>query len=140
MSIERRLNMRYEGMGFEFEVPGPDDDGPPGVLARLTARFETRYGELFAVTSNSQPIEIVNWKIAAAGPPPPMADAYRPAAETTARVARKGSRQAYVPEARGYIDCPVYDRYALKAGSTLDGPALVEERESTCVIGPGDRL
>jgi N-methylhydantoinase A/oxoprolinase/acetone carboxylase beta subunit len=85
-------------------------------------------------------MEIVNWKVAAAGPPPPMADSYRPAAETGARVARKGSRQAYFPEAHDYIDCPVFDRYALKAGSTLEGPALIEERESTCVIGPEDRL
>ena len=140
MSIERRLDMRYEGQGFEIEVPVPDDDGPPGVLAQLAARFEARYGELFAVTSNTQPMEIVNWKVAAAGPPPPMADAYRPAPETGARAVRKGSRQAFFPEARGYIDCPVFDRYALKTGSTLEGPALVEERESTCVIGPGDRL
>jgi N-methylhydantoinase A len=85
-------------------------------------------------------MEIVNWKVAAAGPPPPMADSYRPAAETGAHVARKGSRQAYVPEVHGYIDYPVFDRYALKAGSTLEGPALIEERESTCVIGSGDRL
>jgi N-methylhydantoinase A len=85
-------------------------------------------------------VEIVSGKVAAAGPPPPMADSYRPAAETGAHVARKGSRQAYVPEVHGYIDYPVFDRYALKAGSTLEGPALIEERESTCVIGSGDRL
>ncbi len=114
MRVERRLDMRYEGQGFEIEVPVPDDE--PGVLSRLAARFEARYGELFTVTSNTQPIEIVNWKIAASGPAPRMADAYRPAPEHGARVAGKGSRPAYFPEARGYIDCPVFDRYALKAG------------------------
>jgi N-methylhydantoinase A len=33
----------------------------------------------------------------------------------------------------------VYDRYALRPGATFDGPAIVEERESTAVIGPGAR-
>jgi N-methylhydantoinase A len=32
---------------------------------------------------------------------------------------------------------PVYDRYALAPGAILEGPALIEERESTCVIGAG---
>ena len=35
---------------------------------------------------------------------------------------------------------PVYDRYALRPGMGFDGPALVEERESTCVVGPATRV
>ena len=34
-------------------------------------------------------------------------------------------------------DVTVYDRYRLGPGATLQGPAIVEERESTTVIGPG---
>ncbi len=47
----------------------------------------------------------------------------------------KGSRLAYFPEHGRYIATPVYDRYALKPGTAFDGPAIVEERESTLVIG-----
>ncbi len=50
----------------------------------------------------------------------------------------KGRRRAYFPATSDYIDCPVFDRYALVPGMTVAGPALVEERESTCVIGVGD--
>ena len=32
---------------------------------------------------------------------------------------------------------PVYDRYKLGPGAKLSGPVIVEERESTAVIGPG---
>ena len=49
--------------------------------------------------------------------------------------ARKGARRAFVPEGMGYAEVPVYDRYALGAGATLAGPAIVEERESTVVLG-----
>ncbi len=57
-----------------------------------------------------------------------------------ADAARKGVRPAYVSAAGEFRDCPVYDRYALRPGMSVDGPALIEERESTCVIGAGDRV
>jgi len=34
------------------------------------------------------------------------------------------------------LSCPVYDRYALSTGTSFAGPAVIEERESTCVVGP----
>jgi N-methylhydantoinase A len=56
-----------------------------------------------------------------------------------AEAARKGVRAAWFAEAGGFVDTPVYDRYALAPGTELTGPAIVEERESTAVIGPGGR-
>ncbi|HEX7787234.1 MAG TPA: hydantoinase/oxoprolinase family protein, partial [Methylomirabilota bacterium] len=50
---------------------------------------------------------------------------------------RKTTRKAYFPEAVDYIDTAVYDRDALAPGSRFTGPAIVEERESTTVVGPG---
>ena len=44
----------------------------------------------------------------------------------------------YVPERADFVDCTVYDRYALAVGSRIQGPALVEENESTCVLGIDD--
>ena len=38
------------------------------------------------------------------------------------------------------METPVYDRYALAPGTTFKGPAIVEERESTAVIGPAAAL
>jgi N-methylhydantoinase A/oxoprolinase/acetone carboxylase beta subunit len=38
------------------------------------------------------------------------------------------------------LDTPVYDRYSLGALARLDGPAIIEERESTTVIGPGAKV
>ena len=43
-----------------------------------------------------------------------------------------------MPERDDLVECPVYDRYALRPGLSFTGPALVEENESTCVIGVGD--
>ena len=51
--------------------------------------------------------------------------------------ALKGERQAWHPELGGLTATPVYDRYRLAPGARIEGPAIVEERESTLVIGPG---
>jgi N-methylhydantoinase A len=49
--------------------------------------------------------------------------------------AQKSSRRAYFPERQAYVDTPVYDRYGLRPGMEFVGPAIVEERESTLIIG-----
>ena len=136
--ISRRLDMRYQGQGYEIEVALPDG-APAEAFARLDELFRAKYAEVFAETFLDEPLEIVNWKVEAVGPEATLAEGYgigEAAGGDVAR-ARKGTRRAYFVE--GYVDCAVYDRYALGIGAEVLGPAMVEERESTCVIGPGDR-
>ncbi len=47
----------------------------------------------------------------------------------------KGERRAYCASVRDFIPHAVYDRYRLSPGAELSGPAIVEERESTVIIG-----
>lgn len=60
--------------------------------------------------------------------------------QVTGKVAAvKGRRRVHFPDT-GYVDCTVYDRYGLTAGASYSGPAVVEERESTTVIGSDARF
>ena len=100
---------------------------------------------MFSLNLLEAPLEIMNWKVEAAGPDPLMRQGYRVGSgvsdAASAGVAGRqpaSNRQAYFPDPGGYVACPVYDRYALRSGDVVDGPALFEERESTCVIGAGD--
>jgi len=74
------------------------------------------------------------------GPRPPMADAYRLQEAAPTAGARKGVRSVHFGEASGDAEAAVYDRYGLRPGDEIRGPALIEERESTCVVGPRDRV
>ena len=65
---------------------------------------------------------------------PEQAPGTREAAE-----ARKPDRPVYFPETRGYVRCAIYDRARLPVGATIEGPAIVEEPESTTVLPPGAR-
>ena len=51
------------------------------------------------------------------------------------REAVKGERQAFSGIACDFIPFTVYDRYKLFPGATFTGPAIVEERESTVIVG-----
>jgi N-methylhydantoinase A len=138
MRVERRLDVRYRGQGFELEIAIPEALAGPAALARVPALFAQRYVELFAVAANDAPLEVVNWKVTVSGPRPPMADAYRLSGGRRDGPSHKGQRPAYFP-GPGFVACAVLDRYALRPGEEIAGPVLVEERESTCVIGPGER-
>jgi N-methylhydantoinase A len=78
----------------------------------------------------------MNWRVLCEGPRPELRLTALEGV-TAAGTARKGLRPVYFADAGGWIDTPVYDRYALGPGTTFAGPAIVEERESTAVIGPG---
>ncbi len=52
---------------------------------------------------------------------------------------RNGARAVYFPECGGFVDCPVYDRYLLGVDAVVTGPAVIEERETTVILLPGDR-
>jgi len=141
LRIQRRLDVRYEGQGYELEVELPADgsaeSGFHAVPKLFAAAYETAYGHNFL----DEPLEIVTWKVEAVGPEPNLKADFSlvVAGGGGLEAALKGRRKAYFEAAGGYVDCPVYDRYRLRPGDSIVGPALVEERESTAVLGPGDR-
>jgi N-methylhydantoinase A len=142
VTITRRLDMRYRGQGYEIEVELPGGLAAARLFQQLPELFARRYEQVFSMSFIDQPLEIVNWKVEAAGPEPLAATPglrLADAAGNGAQDARKGSRKAYFPEAGGYVECPVYDRYALGSGQVFEGPPLIEERESTLVLGIGAR-
>ncbi len=134
--VTRSADMQYVGQMHDISVPLPDAALEAGDGAALRQAFFARYRDLFHRTAELQ-VEALNWRVTVSAPPPPLDLVLRLPA---AGAARKGERLAYFPEAEGYIQTPVYDRYALGAGTALEGPAIVEERESTLVVGPGARI
>ena len=139
IAVTCTLDMRYVGQGYEIEVPLPGDSSPGEAFSQLKALYGDVYQKLFAIRFEDRPIEIVNWKVEASGPRPPSASRVRVGGFEAQSSSIKGKRTAYFPEAGALVACPVYDRYAMPAGTELVGPALIEERESTIVIGSGVR-
>jgi len=145
--LSRIAEMRHAGQGHEVECAMP--------LGALST--ESLPTILYHRLPHGVPIEALNWRLTVSGPQPgtglsgrsepgralirpPSVHASRSAPTTTGSArATKGARQAYFAEVGGFVETPVYDRYALHAGAEFAGPAIVEERESTAVVGPGAR-
>jgi N-methylhydantoinase A len=139
IQIVRHLDMRYQGQGHEIEVTLPDADNLEQAFTRLPALFVERYRYLYAFATLQAPLVVTNWKVEACGPEPGLKSGYQVSAAGDPEVAGKGRRQAYFADA-GWVQTPVYDRYALQPGASVTGPALLEERESTVVVGPRERV
>jgi len=134
ISYERSADMRFVGQGHEVSVPLPDGVLGEHHLPEVAASFEQVYRALYGRKGPDVPLEVINWRVVATGPHPDS-DFRLPQDSADPDRALKGKRPAYFPEFGRYIETPVYDRYALKPGEVFEGPAIVEERESTLVVG-----
>ncbi|MBI4277311.1 MAG: hydantoinase/oxoprolinase family protein [Armatimonadetes bacterium] len=133
--ITRTADMRYISQGYEIEVPLPGGHLAPAATALADAAFHEEYRRLYG-RSLDVPVEILSWRVRVAAPAPRVRLAFQPAG----RDPLKGRRPVYFAEAGGFVDCPVYDRYAMRPGAEVEGPAIFEERESTSMVGPGARV
>ncbi len=127
----RLADMRYIGQGSEITVALPDTLAADAVRAA----FEVAYRALFSRTPPGASIQFVALRLALSAPMP--GSGARLALTPRGGTARKGMRPVWFPEAGGFVETVVYNRYALRIGEAVEGPAVFEENESTFVIGPG---
>jgi N-methylhydantoinase A len=104
----------------------------------LLRAFETSYAAAFTRTPPTTRVEIINVRVSASLGIEAVAPVAQPARAAMPLI--KGRRKVYFPEFAGFRSTQVFDRYGLNPGQALHGPAIVEERESTLLVGPGGRL
>jgi N-methylhydantoinase A len=136
VTIARSADLRYVGQGHEVTVPLPRDAFGPASRQRIVEAFGAVYRRLYGRVADGIALEAVNWRVVVSGPAPSLDLQRTVLGDGTAAAALKGRRPVYFPQYGDYHVTPVYDRYRLGPGATLTGPAVVEERESTAVIGP----
>jgi N-methylhydantoinase A len=137
--VRRLCEMRYAGQGHEVTVELPDGSLGPGDADRLTKLYRKEYMRLYSREGPDVPLEVITWRLGVSAPLPEIRlDSGECAADEPGK-ARKGEREIYLPENGDFLTVPVYDRYLLGPGAVLDSPAVLEERESTVILGPTGR-
>jgi N-methylhydantoinase A len=142
MRFRRLAELRYAGQGHEITVELGKGNFSEASVAEIIARFEAEYARLYQRAAPGNPIEAVNWRVLVSGPPPQLPLDLLAADDTAWALSEavKHQRGIYLPESGAFESVPVYDRYRLSAGIEFDGPAIVEERESTAVINTAAKI
>ena len=137
VSVRRAAEMRLVGQMHEIAVDLPEGALDGAAVEALVQRFRQEYQRLYTHLYEGARIEIINWRVTCEGPSPMPATALDRIART-----HQGARQrkAYFHDAGGLQMASVHDRYALREGDRIEGPAIIEERECTTIVPPGDSV
>jgi len=129
------VDARYAGQGNEITVWVGEGDSWPATPQQVHDAFETEYRRIYGMAIPDVKVEAVTWRLSASAP----AAEVEPDASlsTNADATPSGHRPMVFGRGQDAIETPVYQRNALGAGARFDGPAVVEERETTTVIRPG---
>jgi N-methylhydantoinase A len=132
--ISRYAYMRYEGQGFELRVDLPAGQIDDKFIAAAAGAFHDAYEKKYGFCERGANVEAIDWYLVAA-------------AKRRAAIAARSNasdalpsaifhRDVYFPELGGFVPCPVVSRYGLGVGSTVPGPAIIQEKETSTVVLP----
>jgi N-methylhydantoinase A/oxoprolinase/acetone carboxylase beta subunit len=138
--VVRSADMRLKGQSHEIQVPVSDGYLGAQSIEKIEADFQEIYQDSYSRKNLSIPVEVQNWRLLVSGPTPSVKLRHEKLEESSdGKEAIKGTRMAYFSLPGQYVNCPVYDRYELLPGTQIEGPAIIEERESTAIVGPTDQ-
>jgi N-methylhydantoinase A len=139
VAVERRdlhltFDMRYVGQNFELSVPA-DAQAAAYSAEDLKSRFFEAHEMNYGYFNAEDAVEIVNIRLTAFGrltQPPPAA-----LPKATASPSPVGERAVYF-DAEEPVMTALFARASLQAGMRIDGPAIVDQLDSTTLVFPGD--
>jgi N-methylhydantoinase A/oxoprolinase/acetone carboxylase beta subunit len=135
IKFERSLDMRFVGQGAETNVPLAERNFTKLKREEVRRRFDGVYEKLYGRTYPDSEVEFINFRVRASLPERLLRLPKLGKKKQSLDQAIKGSRPAYSPMARDFIPYTVYDRYKLFPTSKFRGPAIIEEKESTVIVG-----
>ena len=134
--LARSADLRYAHQGSEVTVELEGGAIGPAALDAMFERFHSEHRRLFGF-SLEQPVEIVTLRVTALGQLDSARMAPLGGGLRAPNDALAGQRPVYFEEAGGFVRCGIYDRAMLAPGSAIDGPAILENVDSTVVVEPG---
>jgi N-methylhydantoinase A len=134
IKIQRALDMRYAGQGYEVTMPWTPG-GEDGGLAGLRRRFDQQHQSMFGHMAPEQPVEVVSYRVRGLGLVPPVElPRFKRTGASLADAQRDTRRVRFDGRDR---ECPVYQRERLDVGLTLRGPAILDQLDCTTIIHAG---
>jgi N-methylhydantoinase A len=137
--ISCTVDMRYAGQNYELAIALPDAEAGTATLDLLADGFAAAHRRMYGFVAEGETVQLVTFRLEAAGLVRKARFQPQPDQGPDASAAVIGERQVWLAEAGGFVTCPVYDREKLFCGNRIEGPAIVEQMDTTTVILPGMR-
>ena len=143
ISLERSVDCRYVGQGYELRVEAPGGEVDVDWVKAVSEAFHELHGRMYSQRFDEKPVQLVNVRVTGVGAVPQIklpriavgtADAGAALITTTRTL--MWTDDTAEPE---WTDTRVYSRELLLAGNVFTGPAIVEQFDSTTIVGIGQR-
>jgi N-methylhydantoinase A len=137
ISVSRQLDMCYVGQSYALRVPLPDSGHGGALVEAARSAFHDAHRAAYGYSNPGEAIQIVSLRVISVG------KVERPrlrevgAADGPASAAVKQVRPVYFTESGGTTPTAIYDRTLLRSGHRFEGPAVVEQMDTTVVVPPG---
>jgi N-methylhydantoinase A len=138
--VELSLDVRYYGqtpyMSIVLDEVPRDRAAIEAIVERYGQEYEREFGYRF--DADLATVEFVNARAAAIGV---TADAeLRRSARSNGRPEPRETRSVYFEESGGFVDTPIYERSGLASQTSISGPAIIEQSDTTVLVPPGTTL
>ena len=135
-TLRRAIDMRYVGQSHEITVAVQEQAFSDPDLATLVTSFRQEHERVYGYAPDA-PVQLVTFRVTALArvTAPPVAEVGGAGGDLHA--ALRANRQVHFAELGGFVECPIYDREGIPPGAELDGPAILEQMDSTTVVLPG---
>ncbi len=138
--LERFLDLRYEGQGYEVTIPIPMTPLTSESFNSVRKEFDAAHKRQFGHEAPEQRVEIVSYRLVGYGLVPRVNFTAYSTDPKNLTLPPSGSRKVYSGAEKGFNACPVYKREGLAPGTALKGPAILEQMDSTTVIYPDQTM
>ena len=135
--LRRFVDMRYAGQNYELQVPLPEGGISAASLAALSEEFLGAHARLYGFAPEEEPIQLVTFRIEAAGIVRKAAFPAVGEAGPDASEAFLGRREVFFRTSGDFLACALYARDRLKAGNVVAGPAIIAQMDATTLVAPG---
>ena len=129
IDFRRTLDLRYEGQGYELEVPFK------GLVSETTAAFHSSHEQQYGFARKEVPVQLVNLRLSAVRTVKKVS-VKEESIETGTAGAPRTERDVYLNGASH--SCAIFEREQLKPGDRISGPAIVEQIDTSTLLFPDD--
>jgi N-methylhydantoinase A len=134
--ILRSADLRFEGQSYEIEINIPSQTITATDLDAIEQAFLTEHARRYGFSPSQEVIELVNIRVSAIGSTPKIPIQTQTRHTRDSSSALKGRREVFFPTIEAYSPTPIFDRYRLHYGNLVQGPAIIEQQDSTIVVNP----